>query len=60
MAELIARNTIEGIEDVTLSYDSDKKVYVVRYGLIGVNVDYIDEAFEKYFEFINMAYNDYR
>ncbi|ELW0836499.1 hypothetical protein QMU05_000347 [Escherichia coli] len=60
MAELIARNTIAGVEDVTLSYDSDKQVYVVRYGLIGVNVDYIDEAFEKYFEFINMAYNDYR
>ena len=60
MAELIARNTIAGVEDVTLSYDSDKQVYVVRYGLIGVNVDSIDQAFEKYFEFINLAYDDYR
>lgn len=60
MVELIARNTIEGIEDVTLTYDSDKKVYVVSYGLVGVNVESIDEAFEKYLEFINLAYDDYR
>lgn len=60
MVELIARNTIKGIEDVTLAYDPDKKVYVVSYGLIGVNVDFINEAFEKYLEFINMAYDDYR
>jgi hypothetical protein len=60
MAELIARNTIAGVEDVTLSYDADKQVYIVRYSWVGVEVDSIDEAFEKYFEFINLAYDDYR
>ncbi|QUL77402.1 hypothetical protein A71_234 [Escherichia phage A7_1] len=60
MTELIATTKIEGVNDVTLSYDPSTLVYVVKYGRMIAELDCIDEAFEKYFELINIAYDDYR
>lgn len=63
MTELIAITKIEGLNDVTLSYDPSTSIYVVKYGTMSkmiAEIDCIDEAFEKYFEFINIAYDDYR